>query len=136
MATAQMNGPRTVKHSSPDFAPCYEINTDQDALNVYFHPDADYSERLTNHITLFHSLEGHEIVGCQIARVAELLEGRPNFTNASDDDVELSQIFWSLGSDARDERTREIFFQFAAKAAEGMTRVSAEQPWMAQAWAP
>jgi len=40
--------------------------TSEHAITVYFKGDADYSEVLTDEITLYKSMETHEIVGCRI----------------------------------------------------------------------
>lgn len=42
--------------------------TSEHSIITYFKPDADYSEVLTDEITLYKSIETHEIVGCKINR--------------------------------------------------------------------
>ena len=51
-----------------EFTPYAELSPSR-ALTVYFKPDPDYSERLTELITVFRSLDTNEIVGCRIAKV-------------------------------------------------------------------
>ena len=49
----------------------YCITSDEaDALTAYFKEDADYSERLTDHVTLYRSIETNEIVGCRIKGIS------------------------------------------------------------------
>jgi hypothetical protein len=47
-----------------EFKP-YAYQSDR-SLFVYFKGDADYSESLTDEITLYKSLETNEIVGCAV----------------------------------------------------------------------
>jgi hypothetical protein len=120
--TAPSDGVPATANSSLDFSPYYEINDDQDVLNVYFRPDGGYSKRFTERVTLYYSIGTDEIAGCQIKGILELFEDRPSFINASHGGVELPLIFWFLGSIAGDEATRDIFHQFAAKAADERIR--------------
>jgi hypothetical protein len=48
------------------FQPYVEMSLEADALTFYFKPNADYSQRLTDHVTLYRSLESNELVGCRI----------------------------------------------------------------------
>ncbi len=57
-----------------EFQPYHELSTDADALTVYFKPDADYSKRLTDHVTLVLSIDANEIVGCRIKGISGILE--------------------------------------------------------------
>jgi hypothetical protein len=45
-----------------------------DAVNVYFSNERDYSQRLTDRVTVFRSIETDEIVGCRIKGVAEIIK--------------------------------------------------------------
>ena len=98
------------------FTPYHEISEAADALTVYFKPDADYSKRLTDHVTLFLSLENGEIVGCRIIGIAGILADLPNFIRARDGGVELSAIFWSFRGGADQEHVRKAFNELARAA--------------------
>lgn len=90
------------------FKPYYELSNEADALTVYFKPDADYSKRLTDHVTLFLSLDTTELIGCRIKGIAGILEDLPNYIHIAHDGVELSIIIWSFRGGIQDERTRRI----------------------------
>lgn len=49
-----------------DFKPY--VYATENSITVYFKSDADYSEVLTDEITLYKSIETQEIVGCRINR--------------------------------------------------------------------
>ena len=57
---------------STEFNPYCEPSPEADAINVYFRSDADYSERLTDHVTLFRSLDDKSIIGCRIKGIGGL----------------------------------------------------------------
>ena len=75
------------------FTPYCHLNKASDSLTVYFEGDADYSERLSDHVTLYRSLETKEVVGCRIKGVADLLMDLPNYIQVDHDGVKLSIIF-------------------------------------------
>ena len=52
------------------FVPYCHFHKDADALTVYFEGDADYSERLNDHITVYRSLETKEIIGCRVKGIS------------------------------------------------------------------
>jgi hypothetical protein len=98
------------------FTPYVEFSEDADALNVYFRPDPDYSKRLTDHVTLYLSLETNRIVGCRIKGVAQILEDLPNYIDINHDGVKLSLIFWSFRGGAENEDVRNAFNELAKEA--------------------
>lgn len=69
----------TTQIGSVEFRPYLAISHEADTLTAYFKPDADYSKRLTDHVTLYRSLDSHEIVGCRIKGISGILEDLPNF---------------------------------------------------------
>lgn len=101
---------------SANFSPYVEFSEEADALNVYFRPDPDYSKRLTDHVTLFLSLENHRIVGCRIKGVAQILEDLPNYIDIDHGGVKLSVIFWSFRGGAVDETVRSALSELAKEA--------------------
>lgn len=89
------------------FVPYCYLDTASDSLTVYFEGDADHSKRLTDHITIFLSLETNEMVGCRIKGVKGILEDLPNFIKVNHNDVELSVIFLAFrGGVAEDVREK------------------------------
>src|SRR5271154_1587469 len=78
------------------FQPYITISQEADALTAYFKPDADYSQRLTDHVTLYRSLASNEIVGCRIKGIKGILEDLPNFLRVDHQDARLSMVFWSF----------------------------------------
>jgi len=90
------------------FVPYCYVSHEADALTVYFEGDADYSERLTDHVTLYRSLETNEIVGCRIKGIAEILADLPNYVQVKDGPVRLSIIFWAFRGNVEEDRTQAI----------------------------
>ena len=91
------------------------MSPEADALTFYFKPDADYSERLTDHVTLYRSLESNELVGCRIKGITGILEDLPNFLHVDHQGARLSMVFWSFRGGLNDE-ARDAFRQLAAAA--------------------
>jgi hypothetical protein len=87
------------------FVPYCYLSQQADALTAYFEGDADYSERLNDHITLYRSLETNEIVGCRVKGISSLIADLPNYIRVNDGDVELSVLFFAYrGCAVGDER--------------------------------
>lgn len=84
-----------LKENAPakKFVPYCYVNKQADALTVYFEGDADYSKRLNDHVTLYLSLETHEVIGCRIKGISGLLTDLPNYIKARHGEVELSVVF-------------------------------------------
>lgn len=61
------------------FRPYSRLCRESDSLTFYFKPDRDYSKRLNDHVTLFLSIDGDELVGCRIKGVSGIVEDLPNF---------------------------------------------------------
>jgi len=98
---------RFLKDNPParKFVPYCYINSEADALTVCFEGDADYSERLTDHVTVYRSLETKEIVGCRIKGIAGIIADLPNYIQVKDGPVELSIIFWAFRGNAEEQST-------------------------------
>lgn len=101
---------------SGDFKPYCRISSEADALVAYFKPDADYSERLTDHVTLYRSIDTNEIVGCRIKGISGILEDLPNFLHVNHQGATLSMVFWSFRGGVEDENLRQLFKQLATVA--------------------
>ena len=97
------------------FQPYVTISHEADALTAYFKPDADYSQRLTDHVTLYRSLDSNEIVGCRIKGIKGILEDLPNFLRVDHLGATLSMVFWSFCGGLDDE-ARDTFKQLAEAA--------------------
>ena len=97
------------------FQPYSVISREADALTAYFKCDADYSQRLTDHVTLYRSLDTNEIVGCRIKGISGILEDLPNFLRVDHEGATLSAVFWSFRGGV-DESLRDTFKQLAEAA--------------------
>ena len=97
------------------FQPYVAIIREADALTAYFKPDADYSQRLTDHLTLCRSIDSDEIVGCRIKGIKGILEDLPNFLHVAHQGATLSMVFWSFRGSI-DDSSRETFRQLAEMA--------------------
>ena len=60
--------------ASGPFKPYAYYGAEEDSLTIYFKGDADYARRLNSRVTVFLSLDGNELVGCQIKSVRHVLE--------------------------------------------------------------
>ena len=98
------------------FQPYCVTSSEADALTAYFKGDADYSERLTDHVTLYRSVETNEIVGCRIKGISGIVEDLPNFLHVDHGGARLSMIFWSFRGGVDDDHVRDVFKQLAAAA--------------------
>jgi len=98
------------------FSPYVEYSQEADAINVYFYPDADYSRRLTDHVTLFISIDTGRLVGCRIKGIAGILEDLPNYINVDDGEIKLRLIFWSFRGSAETPEERSAFNELTQKA--------------------
>lgn len=88
-----------------------------DAMNVYFRNEADYSERLNAHITLFRALSDKTLVGFRLKGIRELKELAPNWLNVDHDNIQLKIIFYAfVGSATPSER--EVLKELTEKAGE------------------
>jgi hypothetical protein len=70
--------------------PYCHLSKEADALTVYFKGDADYSKRLSEHITVCLSLETNEIVGCRIEGLSGI--GRQSINAQNDNDFRFPVI--------------------------------------------
>ncbi len=98
----------TAQIGDTPFQPYVTISQEADALTAYFKPDADYSQRLTDHVTLYRSIDTNEIVGCRIKGINGILEDLPNFLSVAHQGATLSMVFWSFRGSI-DDSARETF---------------------------
>lgn len=90
------------------FVPYCHLSKAADTLTVYFEGDADYSKRLSDHVTLYLSLETDEIVGCRIKGISGILEDLPNYIQVTHGGVQLSIILLAFRGGAEDEASKQI----------------------------
>ena len=101
----------------PDrFKPYIDHSPEADAINVYFKPDADFSERLNEHVTLFRSMEDRSLVGCRIKGISGIVEDACNWLKVSHDGIQLRIVFWSFRGPAASEEELEILRELTEKA--------------------
>jgi len=98
------------------FTPYHEISKEADSLTVYFKSDADYSKRLTDHVTLYLSLDADEIVGCRIKGITGIIEDLPNYLKINLGDVSLSLVFWSFRGGVESDHMRKALNELAKAA--------------------
>lgn len=85
-----------------------------DTLTIYFLPEADYSQRLTDHVTVYRALETNRLVGCRIKGVSEIVADLPNYINAElDSQNVLSILFLPYRSPASPPEVREAMNELA-----------------------
>ena len=108
---------RILKECAPQgsFQPYSYHSKEADALTVHFRPDADYSKRLTDHVTLLLSMESDEIVGCRIKGLSGIVAAIPNFIDIKLGDLRLSLLFLPFYGEA-DNETRMTLSELAKAA--------------------
>ncbi len=100
------------------FVPYCHLDKTADTLTVYFEGDADYSERLSDHVTLYRSLETNEVVGCRIKGISGLLEDLPNYVHVNHGGVKLSIIFLAFRGTASGKTESDAINSLARAASE------------------
>lgn len=99
-----------------EFQPYYYFSKEADSITFYFRDEADYSKRLSDHVTLMLSCESNEIVGCRIKGVSGIIEDLPNYIAARHENVALSIVFLPFRSELASETDRELLNQVAREA--------------------
>lgn len=61
----------------------YSFLSESGALTVYLAGDADYSEQVTDDISVYRSLDTDEIVGCRIEGAAEVMRDVQRYCHSS-----------------------------------------------------
>jgi hypothetical protein len=98
------------------FRPFVECSPEADAINVYIKPDADYSERLGEHVTLFRSLEDKTLVGCRIKGISGIVADATNWLKIDHDGIKLKLIFFSFRGSLETDEERETLEELVAGA--------------------
>lgn len=91
-----------------EFAPYCFLDKQSDTLTAYFEGDADYSRRLSAHLTLYLSLATDEIVGCRVKGISGIIEDLPNFIRTNHRGVELSIVFFAFTGGAEEESRKAL----------------------------
>lgn len=100
------------------FVPYCHLSEEADALTVYFEGDADYSQGLNDHVTLYRSLETDEVVGCRIKGISGILADLPNYIQISHGKVQLSIVFLAFRGGADDKKVSEAINDLARLASQ------------------
>lgn len=99
------------------FTPYCDVHPDADVLTVFYKPDAYYSKRLTDHVTLYLALDpSRGIVGCRIKGISGLLEDLPNYIAVDHGGIKLSLILLSFRGGTEDEQIKAAFNELAKAA--------------------
>lgn len=98
------------------FVPYCFLSKEADALTVYFEGDPDYSERLTDHVTLFRSVANNELVGCRIKGITAILLDLPNYIHVDHDGVKLELVLLPFRGSADSDEQRKALNDLAESA--------------------
>ncbi len=90
------------------FVPYSHLNRQSDTLTFYFEGDPDYSQRLTDHVTLFLSLETNEMVGCRVKGISGLIDDLPNYISINHGGINLSLLFFAFRGGANEDAMKAI----------------------------
>jgi hypothetical protein len=102
--------------ASRPFRPNVYLSPESDSLNVCFSDEADFSERLTEHVTIFRSIDTRKLTGCRIKNIGWILESIPNFIDINHDGISLRLVFLALSSEAMASGKTDAFKELAEEA--------------------
>lgn len=104
-------------HEPPEFKPQAYYGEEEDALTFYFRPLESYGVRVNNLVTLFLSLEGNDMVGCQIKGIRCKLEKDGTFNIAiREGKINLGLFFHLLAFEFKDPVPRNRFVELGQQA--------------------
>lgn len=94
-----------------EFRPYAYYGEEEDAFTFYFREAADYAKRLNSRVTVFLSLDDHELVGCQIKSVRSVLDDLGRFDVSIEDHkgTKLSMLFWAFRGTIEDPEAEELY---------------------------
>ncbi len=109
-----------LQENSPadEFTPYSYISREADALTFYFKDEPDYCKRLTDHVTLFLSVDNDEVIGCRVKGVSGIIKDLPNYIRINHDGVQLSIVFLSLHGAMDDDNSRDVINRLGREASE------------------
>jgi hypothetical protein len=90
------------------FTPYCFLSKESDCLTVYFEGDPDYSERLSDHVTLYRSIATKELVGCRIKGISGIIERLPNYIGVNHDGIQLALVFVPFMGGASEEQLETL----------------------------
>jgi hypothetical protein len=100
------------------FVPYVHLSRESDSLTAYFEGDADYSERLNDHVTVYRSLETNEVIGCRIKGISDLIDDLPNYLHINHGGAQLSVVFLAFRGGQPDDKGRQAMNDLARAAQE------------------
>lgn len=103
MATIDKDLVGILDNCQHEFRPYHRLDRTADVLTVYFKGDPDYSKRLTDHVTLYLSIENNTVVGCRIKGISGILHNLPNFIRVNHGRTELAVVFLPFLGEASEE---------------------------------
>lgn len=89
------------------FKPTAHYGEEEDALIFYFCDDPDYAKRINKRVTIYLSLDGDKLVGCEIKGVRHVLEDLGSFDvtiNHKDESLKMLFIAYLGTLDNPDDR--------------------------------
>lgn len=98
------------------FQPYVDYSPEADALNVYFRSDPDFSERLSEHVTLFRSIKDRSLVGCRVKGISGIIAAAHNWLKVEHDGIKLSLIFFSFRGGVDDEQEHAALDELVERA--------------------
>jgi hypothetical protein len=120
MAQDLMEFMRELEASEPEafIAPQIRYGSAEDLLLVYFRPDESYAKQLNDHVTVFISLNGNDLVGCQIQGLKHHLQSDGHFSLAikTGSKIELGIYFHLLAYDVPEAESRSRLVELGQKA--------------------
>ena len=118
MATSRLMELLEANPPADEFTPYCHFSREADALTFYFNDTPDYSKRLTDHVTLFLSIETDEVVGCRVKGVSGIIEDLPNYIHTKHDGIQLSIVFLSLHGAMDNGDARQVMNRLGREASE------------------
>src|SRR6266496_731377 len=120
MAKAAQDVMSFLKANPPanQFVPYCYLSKEADALTVYFEGDADYSERLNDHVTLYRSIDTKEVIGCRIKGISGIIEDMPNYLRVRHEGIDLSLMFLPFRGAVDSDEMRKAINDLAKQAIE------------------
>jgi hypothetical protein len=117
--------------AAAEFQPCAYYGPEEDALMFYFRSDPDYAKRINSRVTVYLSMDDHELVGCQIKGVRRVLEELDELgLTIKHGAIKLHIVLLAIMDQmVEQEETREVYREVFKKAKE--TDVEFERPELA-----
>jgi len=105
------------QNPTEEFKPYAEYIPEADSIEFFFEPDQAYAERVDNVLTVYMTMDGDHIVGCEIKGIKHLLDVMGNFgLKIKEQHISLSFFFAASILNAKPDKIRT--YQKLAKEAE------------------